>query len=70
LCYGEAGAKIIGLNISTADTGGDFNPGLHGQYVKNAIYGFCNIRNFQSLCIVLEKDIIQLVNSVADIVHS
>jgi hypothetical protein len=70
LCYGEAGAKIIGLNISTAETGGDFNPNLHGQYVNGAIYGFCNIRHFQELCIALKTDMIQCVNSIAEVVHS
>jgi class 3 adenylate cyclase len=42
LGFGEAGSKIIATNIGS---GGDMNPMMVGQKV-NAIFGFCDIRNF------------------------
>ena len=42
LGFGEAGSKIIASNISS---GGDINPMMAGQKVQ-AIFGFCDIRNF------------------------
>jgi hypothetical protein len=41
ICFGIEGAKVIGLNISHSDTGGDFNNDLHGDGVNNAVFGFC-----------------------------
>ena len=61
LCFGQAGAKIIGLNISTADSGVDFNPKLHGEFVEG-IYGYCNIRNFTDVCVALQSKIMLFVN--------
>ena len=40
--FGEAGSQIIASNIGS---GGDLNPIMPGQKV-NAIFGFCDIRNF------------------------
>jgi class 3 adenylate cyclase len=53
LCFGEAGAQIIGANISLEGKGEDFNPLIAG--CKNvSIFGFCDIRGFNEVTEVLE----------------
>ena len=42
LGFGDAGSEIIGSNMAK---GGDVDPMIPGKK-KNAIYGFCDIRNF------------------------
>jgi hypothetical protein len=39
LCFGEAGARIIGNNIASSEIGGDFNPLIAGSK-ELAIFGF------------------------------
>lgn len=69
LCFGEAGAKIIGNNIASSEIGSDFNPVIPG--VKGmAIFGFCDIRGFADATEALEQDVMLFVNQVAEIVHS
>jgi len=61
---GEAGAKII--RTSLKDNGLDVN--VAGKIVQ-AIFGFCDIRNFTDCTEVLQADVVKLVNNVGSIVH-
>ena len=63
---GEAGSEIIKQNLSSYN---DLNPLVDGRK-KNAIFGFCNIRNFPIVNEVLQEDTILFLNQIADIVHS
>lgn len=58
ICFGMEGAKVIGLNISYSDTGGDFTNELHGDGINNAVYGFCRIKNFDKIVLALQKETI------------
>jgi hypothetical protein len=49
LGFGEAGSKIIASNMSS---GGDINPMMAGQKIQ-AIFGFCDIREFPDATEVL-----------------
>ena len=69
LCYGQAGAKMIGINISTADSGGDFNPKLQGELIFG-VYSFCKIANYKILCTLLEEKMMTYVNELAEIIHT
>lgn len=53
LCFGEAGAKIIGANIKLDGKGDDFNPLIPGSK-DMAIFGFCDIRGFNEVNEVLQ----------------
>ena len=64
--FGDAGAEVIANNIRS---GGDLNPMIPGNKVV-AIFGFCDIRNFTDTTEVLQEDIMEFVNSIADIVHT
>ena len=64
--FGDAGAEVIANNIRS---GGDLNPMIPGNKVV-AIFGFCDIRNFTDTTEVLQEDIMEFVNTVADIVHT
>ena len=66
LGFGEAGSRIIADNMSHA---GDMNPMIPGSQIF-AIFGFCYIRDFQSLTKVLQQDAPRLVNHIAEIVHA
>jgi class 3 adenylate cyclase len=61
---GEAGAKII--RTSLKDNGLDVN--VAGKIVQ-AIFGFCDIRNFTDCTEVLQAEVVKLVNNVGSIVH-
>lgn len=37
---------------------------------RNAIYGFCDIRNFTDATEVLQEEVMMFVNNIGDIVHS
>lgn len=37
---------------------------------KDAIFGFCNIRNFEEINIALQEKTIPLINQIAEIVHT
>jgi hypothetical protein len=69
LCYGEAGARIIGNNIASSEIGSDFNPLIPGSK-ELAIFGFCDIRGFADATEALEQDVMMFVNQIAEIVHS
>ena len=62
--FGEAGVEIISRNLRH----GEFDPVAKGRKV-NAIFGFCDIRNFTDLCEVLRQDTMVFTNLVAQIVH-
>lgn len=53
LCFGEAGAKIIGANITLESKGDDFNPLIPGAKTL-AVFGFCDIRGFNEVNEVLQ----------------
>lgn len=69
LCFGEAGARIIGNNIASSEIGSDFNPLIAGSK-ELAIFGFCDIRGFADATEVLEEDVMKFVNQIAEVVHS
>lgn len=69
LCFGEAGARIIGNNIASSEIGSDFNPVIPGSK-EMAIFGFCDIRGFADATEALEEDVMKFVNQIAEIVHS
>ena len=64
--FGEAGGEIIKKNLAS---GQELNPRLGGKN-KNAIFGFCDIRDFEGINLALEERTILLVNEIAEIVHS
>jgi class 3 adenylate cyclase len=66
LGFGEAGSQIIGTNIGDS---GDINPLLAGEKVQ-AIFGFCDIRNFTDSTEILQTQVMLFVNQIAEITHS
>ena len=69
LCFGEAGARIIGNNIASSEIGSDFNPLIPGSK-ELAIFGFCDIRGFADATEALEEEVMKFVNQIAEIVHA
>ena len=65
ISFGEAGARVIGENISKGD---HVNPMLEGKKVI-AIIGFCDIRNFTDTTEALQEAVMTFVNEIAYIVH-
>ena len=66
MSVGEAGGEIIHKNLSS-----HHELHLHSRGKKKiAIFGFCNIRNFEQINLVLEEETIPLINKIAEIVHS
>ena len=64
--FGEAGGNIITQNLANEQ---ELNPRLKGKK-KTAIFGFCDIRQFEAINLALEERISLLVNGIAEIVHS
>ena len=64
--FGDAGAQIIAENIKN---GGALNPMVPGRKMI-AIFGFCDIRQFTDTTEVLQEEIMEFVNAIAQIVHS
>jgi len=62
--FGDAGAEIIAKNIQ----GDRLDPMVPGQKIE-AIFGFCDIRNFSLYTECLEERVLKFVNLVAKIVH-
>ena len=58
LGFGEAGAKIIAENVADS---GDLDPMMAGMRV-NAIFGFCDIRNFTDSTEELQTSVMLFVN--------
>lgn len=65
ISFGEAGARVIGENISKGDS---VNPMMEGKKVV-AIFGFCDIRNFTDTTEVLQEAVMTFVNEIAHVVH-
>ena len=67
--FGVAGAEIISTNMSVeGEGGGVFEPMIPGKRVY-AIFGFCDIHEFDLCTNKLEDEIMTFVNVVARIVH-
>eukprot|EP00210_Caulerpa_lentillifera_P001909 g1836.t1 len=64
--FGDAGAQIIAENMKKA---GGINPMVPGRKMI-AIFGFCDIRQFTDTTEVLQEEIMEFVNAIAQIVHS
>lgn len=76
LSFGEAGAKMIQLNMrrsgisATGENSELFqNVSTSSGKLVQAIFGFCDIRNFTDVTEALQGDVVKLVNRVAEIVH-
>merc|ERR1719326_1998104 len=68
LGFGEAGAEIIGQNMGTGDSSA-LNAMIPGRRV-DAIFGFCDIRNFTDATEVLQDQVMVFVNRIASVVHT
>jgi len=76
--FGEAGAEIIGrnLNMASADDGGA--SGLYASSLNllgrgrkiQAVFAFCDIRNFTDTTECLQEEVMLFVNRIAHILHS
>ncbi|PFH32137.1 adenylate and guanylate cyclase catalytic domain-containing protein [Besnoitia besnoiti] len=66
LGFGEAGAEIIANNMKNSD--GGLNAMLDGKKLQ-AIFGFCDIRNFTDATEILKEKVMIFVNQIAEIVH-
>ena len=64
--FGEAGGEIIKKNLQQGE---ELNPRLMGKK-KTAIFGFCDIRQFEEIALALEERTILFVNEIAEIIHS
>jgi len=67
LGFGEAGANIIGHNMSGSDSAG-VNAMVPGSRV-NCIIGVARVRDFSTATEVLQAKIMTFVNQIAEIVH-
>merc|ERR1719453_2407441 len=67
LGFGEAGSEIIAKNMSD-ESGAVVEVMIPGSKVE-AIYGFCEIRNFSTVTEVLGEKMVVFVNQVAGITH-
>jgi len=67
LGFGQAGTEIIGKNLDD-DVNSTVNVMIPGRTVE-AIYGYCQIKNFAVTTEVLQQKTMVFVNQVADIVH-
>lgn len=68
--FGEAGAGIISANLSTEKgASATINPLLPGQRIY-AMFGFCDIHQFEDINQKLANDVLTFVNTIADVVHT
>lgn len=67
LGFGEAGAEIIGQNMKGGESSA-LNAMIPGRKV-DAIFGFCDIRNFTDATEVLQDQVMLFVNRIAGVVH-
>lgn len=65
--FGEAGANIIARNLS-ANTGGKLNLMGAGTRIQ-AIFGFCDVRQFTDATECLQEEVMLFVNRIAHILH-
>jgi hypothetical protein len=71
-CWGVAGAGIISSNLARNKHHNNtvvFNPTVPGKRV-HAIFGFAGIDDFSYLLRSLDKDVMSLINNVAQVVHN
>lgn len=68
LGFGEAGAEIIGSNMKDEATSSAIGM-IPGRKVE-AVFAFCDIRNFNDATEVLQDSVMQFVNRIAKEVHS
>ncbi|EER12033.1 guanylyl cyclase, putative [Perkinsus marinus ATCC 50983] len=68
LGFGEAGAEIIGKNMQAAERSAGVNAMIPGKKV-DAVFGFCDIRNFTDATEVLNDKVMVFVNQIGKIVH-
>eukprot|EP01006_Ploeotia_vitrea_P053679 TRINITY_DN67807_c3_g13_i1.p1 TRINITY_DN67807_c3_g13~~TRINITY_DN67807_c3_g13_i1.p1 ORF type:complete len:860 (-),score=471.20 TRINITY_DN67807_c3_g13_i1:69-2648(-) len=64
--FGAAGSSIISHNLSAS---GELVPMVAGRKIE-AIFGFCDIRQFTDITEVLQEDVMIFVNQIAEIVHT
>lgn len=64
--FGDAGAEVIAENMRRA---GALNPMVPGRKVV-AIFGFCDIRQFTDTTEILQEEVMEFVNVIANIVHT
>jgi len=64
LGLGQAGSEIVSRNM---DSTGEFNALVDGKRVE-AIFGFCDIRNFTDCCEVFNEQTMIFTNLIADLV--
>uniref|UniRef100_A0A7S3DAQ7 Guanylate cyclase domain-containing protein n=1 Tax=Palpitomonas bilix TaxID=652834 RepID=A0A7S3DAQ7_9EUKA len=64
---GEAGSAVIAKNMM--DESGELNPVIPGQRI-DAIFGFCDIRQFTDTTECLQEEVMVFVNKVASVVHA
>lgn len=67
LGLGEAGAGVVADNIRRS--GAEVTAISPGKKV-NAIFGFCDIRQFSNITEVLQEDVLEFVNCIARVVHA
>mmetsp|Transcript_99008 Transcript_99008/g.178780 ORF Transcript_99008/g.178780 Transcript_99008/m.178780 type:complete len:979 (-) Transcript_99008:249-3185(-) len=67
LGFGEAGADVIGKNMSGSDTAG-VNAMVAGRKVE-CIIGVCRVRSFSTATEVLQSKVMTFGNQIAEIVH-
>mmetsp|Transcript_99190 Transcript_99190/g.175907 ORF Transcript_99190/g.175907 Transcript_99190/m.175907 type:complete len:968 (+) Transcript_99190:131-3034(+) len=68
LGFGEAGAQIIGQNMKDNDSTAVMGM-IPGRKVE-AVYAYCDIRNFADATEILQDQVMIFVNRIAGIVHS
>ncbi len=66
--FGQAGGAIIRKNMQSAKDG-KLNPLVKGSKI-DAVYGFCDIRQFTDTTECLQEDVMVFVNQIGQIVHS
>lgn len=70
-CWGVAGAGIISSNLAR-NTNGEkvlFNPRVPGKLVY-ALFGFAGINDYLYLMRSLDKDVMELINDIAVVLHN
>jgi len=65
--FGEAGAEIIGKNMSSGD--GELNIMMPGIRI-NAIFGYVSIQQFSATTEALQEDVMLFVNRIGEILHA
>ena len=67
---GEAGSNLIGTYLTTKADNGDSDVLMKSIVEMDAIFGFCDIRNFTDATEVLQEGVMVFVNTVGNIVHT